>query len=275
MLNQIGEERLLHLEKLKKQRPEYRPVLDLQSALERIIWDGFPATVSAAIEFPDIETTLKAGRPLFKASRLPLDLLGSFEILLGFSGVKAPNQAGFDAVMEYLASEQSVFNQAAMFITDGRDSDLRRMAERNDLDQEILSFLVRTALKPAFKAVNLAAENLIFECEWKQGFCPLCGSEPDMARLEAEGARTLHCGLCGCEWSFPRLECPYCRTIDSDQLSYLFFEDEPGYRVYTCLECKRYIITVDAGARSDPAPLDLEKLTVMHFDMLASSRGFH
>ena len=226
------------------------------------------------IEFPEVENSIKAGVPFFTASGLPVNLSGAFGLINRISENTYPERDGFDEVVQYFASSRVGFMQAAMLVKSGRLEALRRMAEKNGLDAEVVVFLVDMVLKPAYRAVNLAADRIMAECDWKQGFCPVCGSEPDMARLEADGKRSLHCGLCGREWIFREPACPFCRNDDPDKLSRLTLDNEPGYLVHACARCNRYITTLDAAVLENPAPLDLEKTASGRLDILAVENGF-
>jgi FdhE protein len=109
---------------------------------------------------------------------------------------------------------------------------------------------------------------------WEHGYCPICGSEPDMAYLDKTGKRNIHCSLCGDEWSYPRLRCPFCGNQDQQKLGYFRSEQEEGFRVDFCRSCSRYLKTVDRRVFEKPAPMELEFLSTVHLDVLADQQGF-
>ncbi|MFH1137397.1 MAG: formate dehydrogenase accessory protein FdhE [Pseudomonadota bacterium] len=274
MSNRHGEERRAIITALKISRPEYGPILDLHLALEVSAGMTRPPAALPTLDRPALEAALKAGTPLFSPARLPLDLAAAAGAMGAFEQVKVPRQVELGQAVKLINSEEGGFpGMAALFLA-GRHSDMKALAEKAGVKAELVFYLIQLALKPSLRAVNRAVDQIIEERGWREGFCPLCGSEPAMARLEPAGQRTLHCGLCGREWRFSRMDCPFCRTADQERISYLFVEGEAGYRLYTCQGCGRYLKTLDARVRSDPAPLDLEDLTTMHLDILAQKKGF-
>jgi FdhE protein len=117
-------------------------------------------------------------------------------------------------------------------------------------------------------------EEGIEEKEWDKGYCPLCGSQPDMARFNKKGKRQLHCELCGQEWTFARIGCSFCNNREQEDLGYLEAEGEEGLRIYYCKSCSRYIKTIDSRAFEEIAPLELESLATLHLDVIAQKNGF-
>jgi len=130
------------------------------------------------------------------------------------------------------------------------------------------------ALKPSLNALREAVGERIQKETWNYGYCPLCGSSPDMASLDDQGKRILHCELCGSEWRYPRLKCPFCENSEPKELGYFVSEEEEGFRVDFCKKCKVYIKTIDMRVVESPAPLELENIITLHLDMLAHEQGF-
>jgi FdhE protein len=119
-----------------------------------------------------------------------------------------------------------------------------------------------------------AVADILKETDWVKNNCMLCGSPPYMARLEKEGARTLACSVCGQEWRFQRLQCPFCETDDRTALAYLSADNDEGYRIDVCRQCKRYIKTVDSREREEVLPMELEDILTQHLDVVAQERGY-
>jgi FdhE protein len=90
----------------------------------------------------------------------------------------------------------------------------------------------------------------------------LVGAEPGRKRL-------LSCGCCGTRWQFGRTGCPFCDT-DSQQLTSLAIEGEPGLRIDHCDSCKGYIKTY--SGQGDES-LWLADWTSLHLDQIAHDRG--
>jgi len=142
------------------------------------------------------------------------------------------------------------------------------------LEPMILKFLTNMALKPSLNTLKESAGERIEKDGWNYGYCPLCGSYPDMAYLGDQGKRFLHCELCGYEWYYPRLKCPFCENDQPKKLGYFVSEEEEGFRVDFCKKCNCYIKTLDMRVIEQPAPLELENLITLHLDMLAHEQGF-
>ncbi len=110
---------------------------------------------------------------------------------------------------------------------------------------------------------------------WSNGYCPICGSKPNIAEIKGEqGFKYLHCSFCGYEWLHKRLACPYCENTDHETLNYFYAENEENYRVDTCEKCKHYIKTVDSRKLKEPVNLDIEDWCTIHLDFIAAGKGY-
>jgi FdhE protein len=113
--------------------------------------------------------------------------------------------------------------------------------------------------------------------DWLEGHCPLCGSEPALAKLRRDdGKRMLWCQFCGTEWGYPRIKCPFCATENQKSLKYIFTEGENRYRVYLCDECKRYMKTIDEREipEAEKPDLSFENQKTLYLDILAEKDGY-
>jgi len=154
------------------------------------------------------------------------------------------------------------------------ETGLDAMAQGVDLDPLTLLFLGKTALRPSLEAFRRLMEEVMDQKPWDHGYCPLCGSQPDMACFTKAGKRRLHCELCGTEWSFARIGCPFCENRDPESLGFFEAEGEEGLRVYVCNSCHRYLKTIDSRAFEEVAPLELESLATLHLDLVAEQNGY-
>jgi FdhE protein len=159
----------------------------------------------------------------------------------------------------------------------------RRRFEENQVTQEgyigqdqpsLAQMAVDLALKPY---LEWAAERVLHHVEqehWKRGYCPVCGGAPDFAALETEtGARHLLCSRCSSKWLFPRVKCPFCGTTDHTKLFYYPSEDGV-YRLYVCMECRRYLKTIDLREVQREVLLPAERITTVAMDAAARSEGY-
>ena len=107
---------------------------------------------------------------------------------------------------------------------------------------------------------------------WLRRYCPTCGSLPAMAQLvgvDPGRKRLLSCGCCGTRWQFKRTGCPFCET-DSQRLSSVAIEAEPGLRIDHCESCCGYLKTyVGEGNET----LLLSDWSSLHLDLIAHDRG--
>jgi len=61
---------------------------------------------------------------------------------------------------------------------------LSLIAREVDLDPKVIQFLGQVALTPSIHALRDAMSSNIDTDGWDYGYCPLCGSQPDMAYLQ-------------------------------------------------------------------------------------------
>ena len=110
---------------------------------------------------------------------------------------------------------------------------------------------------------------------WTRGYCPVCGSFPELSYLEGkEGRRRLSCSLCAATWRYTRVACPSCESTDHDKIELFYLEDKPLERAEACHVCNRYILHVDRRERSAEFIPSLEPLGLVHLDMIMQKRGF-
>jgi FdhE protein len=180
-----------------------------------------------------------------------------------------PARAALDAL---LASRAETLTRG--FLAD-RDACIRRLADANSLEPDILEAVLRTALTPFFERAAAPHRELIAAGAWRRGICPMCGSEPFMARLALEnGRRLLACPLCSVEWPIDRLRCPFCDSGDEPHIRFFTVEGDPSHRVECCDLCRRYLKTVDDRVSGRTANLPVEDVVTAHLGALAVEQGY-
>jgi len=217
--------------------------------------------------------------PLFSGDDLPIDFEASSLLFKKFlehlSKTEREDREGLKRALERAETAPDWPNQLLKAVLKMDNKTLIKIGNETDLAPDALEFLVRTAMKPSLHAIrNSVSDIRLEEKDWDYGYCPLCGSQPDMAYLDKIGKRYLHCELCDQEWPYPRLKCVFCHNEDHDSLGYFQSEQEEGFRVDFCRKCKRYIKTIDKRVLEEPAPLELEFLSTIHLDILANEHGF-
>jgi len=157
----------------------------------------------------------------------------------------------------------------------GTDHEIEALAERLSVDPGILKFVMLQLVKPfaAKRAESLkpALESL----SWQKGYCPVCGSWPELGFLEGkEGRRWLKCAFCGHEWVFMRTRCPFCETDDFEKMELYFSEERPHERAELCYKCMRYLVSLDLRNLATEVVRDVAALGLVYLDILAQEKGF-
>ena len=103
--------------------------------------------------------------------------------------------------------------------------------------------------------------------------CPECGMSPDLAILQASGARILVCGACDMEWRADRVRCPFCGNASQDLLGYLA-GGGAGLVIRVCDACRTYLKTIDRRVvGGDESPL-LLRMLLAEMDLAAAGAGY-
>ena len=248
-------------------------ILDFQAALADKIEPGLQIEPAVARE------KWEAGEPLFadKSPAIPSPLFR--QALAELRPLLPPGDVLQEVLDRLLASELVVSSDLeevlADLITDS-DACIRRLADAASTTPDTVAPLLRIVLSPFFEKPAALYREWIREAGWRRGICPICGSEPWMARLDREsGERTLACSLCRTEWAFDRLRCPFCGGDDQPKVRYFTVDDDGAHRVDCCDRCQRYIKTVDDRVAGRPANLLVEDVITSHLDTLAREHGYH
>ncbi|HDQ41370.1 MAG TPA: formate dehydrogenase accessory protein FdhE [Desulfonatronum sp.] len=199
----------------------------------------------------------------------------------------------FPSIAPVLASLRTTFQDAPQSLERlldaliARDDDsLASLASELDSPLEVLVFAGREIVKPCLERRVQTLAPLIAEMPWSKGYCPICGSQPDLAFLRPKEAESseylisksgqfwLHCSLCTHRWRFVRAKCTYCETTDHKKLEYFSSSNHEDERIYACNLCKHYIPCVDLTNRKSATDLGMEALVLIHLDVLAQKKGF-
>jgi FdhE protein len=209
---------------------------------------------------------------------------------------------GFDDLSIDWSLQQNVFDEVTVLFTDypevlRESSNLEGAGPRPSLSKETARAWYEGARLPLPKAASDASEALltliihgafrpflIRHCEallklvnleqWRRGYCPICGGNPDFAFLDKErGGRWLVCYRCDAEWPFQRLQCPYCGTQNQDDLAY-FTNDKGLYRLHVCERCRSYLKTIDLRQTEHEVLLPLERYLTLDIDAQAHQDGY-
>jgi ribosomal protein S27AE len=107
---------------------------------------------------------------------------------------------------------------------------------------------------------------------WQRGYCPLCGSEPDLAALTAHDRRLI-CGRCAAQWVLQAPTCPFCGEARADAVT-SFASRDGRYRVYGCNSCRRYLKAYDGRGADRPVLPAVDGIATLPLDAAAMQKGY-
>ncbi len=274
----MSNELLAQIDRVIQKRPLYKEALSTYRELVSLLEGIEPELPSVFKDEAVAETKVKQGFPVFSREALPLDPKATSSLfprlLEHLSTQKREDSKALRKALDRVQTDPQWIERAITAFLSRDETTFTTMAQEVNLEPMVLRFVTSMALKPSLNALRETVSEGIQKDTWHYGYCPLCGSSPDMASLDDEGKRMLHCELCGSEWRYPRLKCPFCENSEPKELGYFVSEEEEGFRVDFCKKCKVYIKTLDMRVVESPAPLELENIITLHLDMLAHEQGF-
>ncbi len=253
-------------------------ILAFQSSLaDKVAACSEKRIVDHPMDIPEADKILRSGVPLFENKPLPVspalfrESLKELRVLLseeldGSAPDRLPppgfwTPANIESVLDELNTSGGPF--------------IDRLAKAASADPDTGLFLLQTVLSPFFGYQAGFYRDLVGSGIWRRGICPICGSEPEMARLDGkDGRRVLACSLCHAEWAFDRLRCPFCEYDGSPTVRHFNVEGDPIHRVDCCDACRRYLNVVDERLLGHPASLSVEQAITDHLDRLAEELGY-
>jgi len=150
------------------------------------------------------------------------------------------------------------------------------IAQRLGIDPQVLKFVVLQLIKPFAENSAAAIAKLLDGLTWSKGYCPVCGSWPELSFLEGtEGRRWLRCSFCAHHWPYIRTSCPFCETSDQTNIEIYFPSDRAWERAELCHQCKKYILSLDLRNMVEKPPLEVAVLGLVYLDVLAQEKGFN
>lgn len=132
-----------------------------------------------------------------------------------------------------------------------------------------LEFLARFMLARVARSLAKSLAPLT----WNKDYCPVCAGLPQLAILRDKGQRVLQCAHCSHEWPFSRLTCPACGHEDPEDSRILFVEGRKEDSVFTCSNCRKYLITGDRSGAFGQINADVIAMSLVHLDFIAQGQG--
>jgi FdhE protein len=273
MRDKLGEK----IDQLIQQRPMYQQALSVYRELLGFLDEIEPGIAYDSEDASVREIKVREGFPLFSRGDLPTDHEGAVllfqRLLRHLSSTKRKDRAALEQAVKRVQAEPAWVRDVIEAFLSGDERRITTMSQEITISPMVVKFLAQMALQPSMRSLRESTAEVIQGYTWDYGYCPLCGSTPNMAYLSDEGKRFLHCELCGYEWHYPRLKCPFCGEERAKELGYFTSEEDEGYRVDFCKKCRRYVKTLDMRLIGFPAPLELENLITLHLDVLAQKQG--
>jgi FdhE protein len=157
----------------------------------------------------------------------------------------------------------------------GQEKRIDEIASNLKIQPLILRFILDQLMKPFLEKRIKGTQSLIQNLVWDKGYCPLCGSFPELSFLkEKEGERWLRCSLCSHEWRFIRMKCPFCENDDHEKMELYFVEGREHERAELCYQCKRYIVNIDLRNCAEEVVTEVAAIGMLYLDILAQGKGF-
>ena len=247
-------------------------ILDFQTSLAEKVESSFQVDRAVARE------RWQAGLPLLTGELPRLSPSWFQEAVIELRSLLPPEEAVHEALDRLLSSDfmkpSNIETLLDELLGDSKVC-IQRLADATSTSPDVQARLVHTILSPFFQKQVAPYREWIETATWRRGICPMCGSEPGIARLSNEnGQYLLTCSLCHTEWSFDRLRCPFCESDDQPRQRYFTVEGDRVHRVNCCDRCQRYIKAVDERALGHQANLLVEDVITAYMDGLAREQGY-
>jgi len=265
----------------KKIKPEYTLMLDLYEKIYIAQEESKNSIKLADFTIPDevLSVKLKEQFPLISLSQFVIDQNAAEKLFKNLCTILL--DAG-DELSESVKKISDLIDNKKLDLSDLFSEFLKENEDYfNNLENEfqtdkaISGFLIYNSLKPSLTMFSDSISALLDkEKEWNKGYCPVCGSMPELSTFEENGKRFLTCGFCTHKWESKRIYCPFCENTDHETLQYFEIEGEEEYRVDVCDKCQKYIKTVDIKKTSRTVYLPLENQSTPYIDLRFSEMGY-
>ncbi len=269
------------VEDIKKLKPEYTPMLDLyekifiaqENAKKSIKLDEF------IIPADKLKHKLNEQFPLVTIPEFTFDSRVSGKLFDEICGILTTNENELSGPVKQiagLAADKKIDTGKlfSSFINED-ESAFDSIEKEHGTDKRILAFIVFNSLKPS---LSVFAQNISVHLEntgaWEKGYCPVCGSAPELSLFEENGKRFMVCGFCGHKWASRRIYCPFCENSNHETLRYIEIEGEEEHRADVCDKCKKYIKTTDVKKTTRLVYPPLEYQATPYIDLLIEEMGF-
>ncbi|HEX76609.1 MAG TPA: formate dehydrogenase accessory protein FdhE [Dehalococcoidia bacterium] len=223
----------------------------------------------------EISSRIAQGKPLVGFEDLVIDLPLLRKTFREIAAIFAEYQELIGPIPEQLTepiADQFITQESAKAWFEG--TKLPDTVAINNDNETLFREIIHASLRPLMLSYSVAVIDMVKQEDWRRGYCPVCGGNPDFGFLDNEHrSRWLVCSRCDTEWLFQRLQCPYCGTTDQNVLAY-FTDDEGLYRLYVCEQCKHYLKTIDLRQAKSEVLIPLERMYTLDIDKQARELGY-
>jgi hypothetical protein len=140
-------------------------------------------------------------------------------------------------------------------------------------EPEIVGHVLTLAMRPFLSRCAEVLQRRPELATWTHAHCALCGGEPDLGCLDAQGDRHLVCSRCLLQWRFDAVACPFCLNSDRSRIT-SFGTSDGLYRVYGCDACHRYLKAFDSRRASRRLMPVVDGVATLPLDAAAMQRGY-
>ena len=271
-------EKLLRLQELSKQRPQYSEIYSFYSGLCTFLQGNTASWLSCTPELESWAARRQAGFPLLSRDALQIDTAQANRFIAALINcllnLGQEGQAELKQIAEALATDNFPSEKLLIACLEKDRAPFAAAAEQLQTPAALLEYVCSTTLASGLQQwLDKVPPPQIGG--WQEGYCPICGAIPAMGELVGdEGQKKLHCSLCATSWDITRIKCSYCGIEKTDGLEYFTAAGEIGYRVDICRKCSCYLKVVDSRELGSGLPMDVEDINTMHLDLLAQKEGF-
>ena len=266
------------IKRLKEKNPLYHDILDFYGKIfekqEAVKPEVHVHPIDGKNELKAMQ--FKEGFPLTDREHFVIDVPSSVKLFESLCQIgKAANEKmreNIQAIEE--AMTINALNLKEMLRRHSDEPFFDTISGEFDISKPILKFMIRMSIQPSLQANVEKLRDRADLKTWLRGYCPVCGSLPQLSGIKEEGQRYFVCSFCSFQWPGERLKCPFCENTDQEKLHYFYEENKETYRVDLCDNCAQYIKTVDTRKLDYDTDLFLEDIITIHLDLLASEKGY-